>query len=97
MVKKIKTRKTKAKAAVRTSLLPLLTSASEQKVLAAVKSLKNKGSVGIPRQAEIAAEIQSLGHDVPDHSLISRAMSSLEVKGYIRRELEVLAQEGGAA
>lgn len=97
MVKKSNARKVKAKAASQPPILPLLTSASEQKVLAAVKSLKNKGSVGIPRQAEIAAEIESLGHDVPDPSLISRAMSSLEEKGYIRRELEVLAQEGGAA
>jgi DNA-binding MarR family transcriptional regulator len=97
MVKNIKTRKAKAKSASRPPILQLLTSASEQKVLAAVKSLKTKGSVGIPRQAEIADEIKALGHDVPDHSLISRAMSSLEEKGYIRRELEVLAQEGGAA
>jgi hypothetical protein len=97
MVKKSNGRKAKAKAASQPPILPLLTSASDQKVWAAVRSLKNKGHVGIPSQAEIAAEIQSLGHEVPDPSLISRAMSSLEEKGYIRRELEVLAQEGGAA
>lgn len=97
MVSKTNTRKVKGTPAQTKARLPLLTSASEQKVFAAVKSLKNKGSVGIPRQAEIAAEIEALGHDVPDSGLISRAMASLEEKGYIRRDLEVLTQEGGAA
>src|SRR5690349_10212658 len=97
MVKKIQTRKVKAKAASQPPILPLLTSASEQKVLAAVKSLKNKGLRGIPTRAQISGEIQLLGHESPDPSNISRGMDSLEQKGYILRDLIVLAREGGAA
>jgi hypothetical protein len=94
MVTKTQLRKTKAKSGFKRQILPLLTSASEQKVFAAVSSLKNKGMRGIPKYAQLAEEIKSLGHESPDPTRISRVMDELEKKGYILRDLIVLAQPG---
>jgi DNA-binding MarR family transcriptional regulator len=75
----------------------LLRSTVDRRVLQALSSLKECGKTGIPSIREISTEIDRIGYESPTNSDISRALKSLEEKGYIRRDLEVLAQEGGAA
>jgi hypothetical protein len=97
MVNRNQTRKVKGSPASLRVRLPLLRSINDRKVLEAVTSLKNKGYVGIPSLKEIAAEIALLGHEVvPTPGNISNAIASLEEKQYLKRDVAVLAQEGGA-
>ncbi|MFL6314748.1 MAG: hypothetical protein ACJ71W_21800 [Terriglobales bacterium] len=75
----------------------LLRSTVDRRVLQALSSIKEKGGTGIPALRDISAEIELLGYETPTPADISRALKSLETKGYILRDLTVLAQEGGAA